>query len=1533
MSTKMSRWLWGIMLGVFILGLFIPLECLAQTLQGYVYDSETGSPIPYAWVDAFINDNWYWTDSMTDGSYSLETESGLNEIYVWAQGYEELVEEIDIPEGGTISRNFYLQPSGDIGVIEGLVKDCETGEPIRNARIETDTGEYTYTDASGTYTMELPSGFYFITIGASGYREIWDFIWVDDLWVDLGETCLYDEDSLGLVSGFVRDSVTGSPVSGAFLSLSDYPFYGLSDEDGFYQIEVPPRSVELMIDAEGYVSESFEISLSAGEFLEHNFDLEGDAEFDDHCNEPAECATELQVNGDSLPGTIGTAGDKDWFKFEGTAGVEYVIDTSDLGTGSDTVMSLFRDDGTTLIVTDDDGGDGLASRIVWTADQTGLFFIKVTHYSASGTGTYRISILGLGGPDDHCNEPSDCATELQPNGNPVQGTIGTAGDEDWFRFTAVPGLVYELETFNLGMDSDTVMELYRSDGTSLIQEDDDGGEGLASHIIWVPDAQETVYILIRQYFSSGTGSYNIRVTVSDDHCDTLSSCATYLIPNDTPVQGSFEIDGDEDWFQFYAGEGLEYVIETSNLSSSPWCDTVISLFNSDGERIAVNDDISLENYASSISWTASSAGTYYIRVRDYYSGSRGSYNISVSATWATLLTNDGTLFSDSLVSGSDMNFYIFMAEEGRSYTIETTNLSDDCDTFMQIWEPDGVTVIAYNDDCEVEPYPYASRIDMVAEVSGPHHIVVVAYDDNSIGDYDISVLEGDDHPDSLAAAEDLPTNGTRAHGEFESTGDEDWFRFEAVANELYVIETGSLDDECDTVLELYDEDGSLMAFDDDSGEGWASQLGWVAPYSGSFYICVRHYYPEGIGSYDIWVLTMSSDDHGDIASEATTMIVDDIPISGGIDRPGDIDLFQFEAEMGVTYIIETSELGTGSDTVISLFREDGTTLIVSDDDGGDGLASRIVWTADQTGPFFISVGHYAPSGTGAYEVSIRQQVEICTTIETNQPVYGNLSQEGEGDLYCLPVSGGSTIEVELQGPASGADFDLYVKWGSAPSLSVYDARGFTATSQEQCALSVTSSGTLYIWVRSYGGTGDYTLTAQETEFQSGCDETLAEGIAQEGSLSGTGDGRMYCIEVSEGDDALVTLDGPDSGTDMDLYLKFGSVPTLSDYDTRGYTAFSDEVAALSNLENGTLYIWVVSYSGAGDYTIEAYLSSMQTDCVELTEGAWNDSDRLDFAFDQRNYCFNLDEGQQISVILDGPANADFDLYLRFGSPDTLYNPDVVSWSLDSQEEIQYTATAAGPVYITVWSYSGFGEYSIQVSVLEYLAVGFAEKSVQQTPGEVLYVTGSIVDTTGQRITPNSFCITVKDLKTICYNSDPNISSEISFLPGGHFFFTLQQANNPLTCTLTNVPCYRSVEKDFTINELSNMVFEIELNSATDCDGDGMLSGWEKHYGLNIWKNDASLDLDQDRYTNFQEYNAGTNPNDKDSFPSTSQSVVKGDIDGDGKVTLADAIIALQVLLGMDPAGVQIESDVNGDNKIGMEEVVYILQYKAYLREH
>ena len=58
----------------------------------------------------------------------------------------------------------------------------------------------------------------------------------------------------------------------------------------------------------------------------------------------------------------------------------------------------------------------------------------------------------------------------------------------------------------------------------------------------------------------------------------------------------------------------------------------------------------------------------------------------------------------------------------------------------------------------------------------------------------------------------------------------------------------------------------------------------------------------------------------------------------------------------------------------------------------------------------------------------------------------------------------------------------------------------------------------------------------------------------------------------------------------------------------------------------------------------------------------------------------------------------------------------------------------------------------------------------------------------------------------------------------------------------------------------------------------------------------------------------------------------GDIDGDGSLTLTDAILAMHVLSGVQPpVATYWQADVNGDNRIDLAEVIYILQKAAGVR--
>jgi len=56
--------------------------------------------------------------------------------------------------------------------------------------------------------------------------------------------------------------------------------------------------------------------------------------------------------------------------------------------------------------------------------------------------------------------------------------------------------------------------------------------------------------------------------------------------------------------------------------------------------------------------------------------------------------------------------------------------------------------------------------------------------------------------------------------------------------------------------------------------------------------------------------------------------------------------------------------------------------------------------------------------------------------------------------------------------------------------------------------------------------------------------------------------------------------------------------------------------------------------------------------------------------------------------------------------------------------------------------------------------------------------------------------------------------------------------------------------------------------------------------------------------------------------------IKGDINGDNKVTLADAVLALQICSGAGDSSVCKEADINGDGKIGIAELIYILNFLA-----
>ncbi len=234
------------------------------------------------------------------------------------------------------------------------------------------------------------------------------------------------------------------------------------------------------------------------------------------------------------------------------------------------------------------------------------------------------------GPPDGNDEPWN-ATHVLPDGAWHDESFGSGSDVDWFRFEAVAGSAYTVETGGLGGGADTVIALYGDPPSIRISRNDDyPGYARASRIDWIATASATVLIEVRQFGSSGTGTYSVRAfpTELPGEGNDVSTGATPLTADGAWLDESFSSAGDVDWFEFEGVAGSTYAVETGRLLDG--ADTAITLFGpSSISPIGENDDYPGASRASRIDWVAAASGTYLAHVRHWSGSGTGSYSVRV----------------------------------------------------------------------------------------------------------------------------------------------------------------------------------------------------------------------------------------------------------------------------------------------------------------------------------------------------------------------------------------------------------------------------------------------------------------------------------------------------------------------------------------------------------------------------------------------------------------------------------------------------------------------------------------------------------------------------------------------------------------------------------------------------------------------------------------------------------------------------------------------------------------------------------------
>jgi len=106
-------------------------------------------------------------------------------------------------------------------------------------------------------------------------------------------------------------------------------------------------------------------------------------------------STTSHTIGSSTAGIVDYNADQDWYAVELQAGetYEFVLDISGANTLNDGYLT-FHDSTGARLAFDDDGGEGLGSRIVWTAETSGTYFISAQGFTGNqspSTGTYTLT--------------------------------------------------------------------------------------------------------------------------------------------------------------------------------------------------------------------------------------------------------------------------------------------------------------------------------------------------------------------------------------------------------------------------------------------------------------------------------------------------------------------------------------------------------------------------------------------------------------------------------------------------------------------------------------------------------------------------------------------------------------------------------------------------------------------------------------------------------------------------------------------------------------------------------------------------------------------------------------------------------------------------------------------------------------------------------------------------------------------------------------------------------------------------------------
>ena len=589
--------------------------------------------------------------------------------------------------------------------------------------------------------------------------------------------------------------------------------------------------------------------------------------------------------GRSVAAEIEKPKDIDWFAVTLDAGTLYQVEARGSSTGKGTLADpllrgIYRDNGNNapgerLAGTgNNDAGAGEDSLVLFTAPESATWYIAVSAYNATGTGSYTVSVTEI----SEQGAGTDSAGPLQV-GDRVVGALDSSGDEDWFGVTLEAGVTYRIEVKG-NTQSDYGGSLYNPNLAVFDArgEEIDGAAtysgraklGYNADLEFESTASGTYFIGIDG--GGRTGSYTLSLNRLADEYPANSSTPGRVAVGGSNT-GNIGSARDVDWFavELVGGRAYRVDLEGAPTEQGTLDDPYLRGIYFNRELVpGTADDDGGEGLNSRGDILALESGTYHIAAAAY-SSRTGSYRVSVEEvaddypaavdTGAAVAVNGSA--AGMVDYGGDADWFAVSLVAGGRYRVDLEGTSTgqgslEDPVLLGIFDAAGDPVegAGGNDD---GGEGYNSRLEFSAPGTGTYYIATAAHAAHT-GTYRLSVYApADDYPASTDTGA-VVTAGGSAAGDIEKPGDVDWFAVELVGGREYRVDlegwrtgAGTLEDP--NLVGIYDMDGELIpgTADDDDGEGLNSRLYFEAPGTGAYYVAAGAY-EDHTGTYALEVM-------------------------------------------------------------------------------------------------------------------------------------------------------------------------------------------------------------------------------------------------------------------------------------------------------------------------------------------------------------------------------------------------------------------------------------------------------------------------------------------------------------------------------------------------------------------------------------------------------------------------------------------------------------------------------------------------------